>query len=118
MPNLQRDKQRPRTSTRYDLLSSIRHLLILARVIEGDRTTPRSINCAEGAAGCQPPRRLAACKCDATAITFSKVCYVQYNGRNFAALNCLRLKYCAGITLRDPSLFSTAFLFYVIATLS
>ncbi|GBP25879.1 hypothetical protein EVAR_81761_1 [Eumeta japonica] len=42
---------------------------------------------------------------------------VQYNARNFAALNWLRILYCAGTTLPDPSFFSSAFLFYAIATL-
>ncbi|GBP18517.1 hypothetical protein EVAR_12978_1 [Eumeta japonica] len=31
---------------------------------------------------------------------------VQYNARNSAALNGMRMTYCAGITLPDPSFFS------------
>ncbi|GBP42923.1 hypothetical protein EVAR_87303_1 [Eumeta japonica] len=42
----------------------------------------------------------------------------RHNARNSAALNCLRVTQCAGLTLLDPSSFSPAFLFCAIATLS
>ncbi|GBP22620.1 hypothetical protein EVAR_13900_1 [Eumeta japonica] len=43
---------------------------------------------------------------------------IQYNARNLAALNWLRMIYYACITHPDPCFFSVAFLFYAIANLS